>query len=107
MLTAIAMSLDEVKENDQGNVPQNRRLEKKGHTVQILKCEELETWMLMLLGLSDQIIFPFIISFAGSTYISFGLLVSISCTFLFVSFCILFTMEIVRTDPPCFKNCCL
>lgn len=39
----------------------------RGHTVQILKFEGLMTWMLRSLGLSDQIIFPFIISFAGST----------------------------------------
>ncbi|KAK6933483.1 Vesicle transport protein, Got1/SFT2-like [Dillenia turbinata] len=31
----------------------------------------------------------------------------ISCTFLLVSFCIFFTIEIIRTDSPGSKNCCL
>lgn len=31
----------------------------------------------------------------------------ISCTFLLVNFCIFFTIEIIRTDSPGSRNCCL
>lgn len=80
---------------------------KKDNTVQILNCEGLVTWMLSSFELSDQIMFPFTTSFEGSTYINFGLLVRISWTFLLVSFCNFFTIEIMRTDSPGSKNCCL
>lgn len=81
--------------------------EAKSLTVQSLKCDGLETWMLRSSELSDQIMFAFTTNFAGSTYINFGLLVRISWTFLLVNFCTFFTIEIKRTDSPGSKNCCL
>lgn len=83
------------------------RGEAKSLTVQSLKCDGLETWMLRSSEWSDQIMFAFITNFAWSTYINFGLLVRISWTFLLVNLCTFFTIEIIRTDSPGSKNCCL
>lgn len=76
--------------------------------MQILKLDGLVTWTLRSLGSSDQIIVPSLpASLDGSTYIKFGLLVRISCTFLLESFCSFLTIEIIRMDSPGSKNCFL